>query len=800
MSSEPTPDPGLDPAEAAARLGRIGPNELQKEEGTSRVRLLLRQFQSVLVALLVVASLVALAAGETIDAVAILTIVALNGLIGFYQEYRAERAVLALRAMTAPRARVRRGGLVIQIPAAEVVPGDLLVLEAGDLVAADARLRIARQLSTQEAALTGESLPVDKDPCPLPETTALAERRDRVWAGTAVATGTGLAEVVATGMATELGRIARLLARVQSEDTPLQLRLAEVGNTLLKLSVVVVALVAALGLAGGAPPLEVLMSAVSLAVAAVPEGLPAVVTIALALGVQRLAKRNVLIRKLPSVETLGSATVICTDKTGTLTTGVMTVRELWGPDTRRMLYAATACCDAELATRTGDPTELAILEAAASEGLDRVALERNNPRMTERPFDAVRKRMSVGRADGVLYVKGALDLLLPLCSSIPDGVELAMAAMAARGQRVLGVAVGDAAGDEENLALLGVIGMADPPRPEAVAAVAQARRAGITTVMITGDHPVTAAAIARELGIVLEGEDVAERVIARATPEQKVQVVLSWKNRGAIVAMTGDGVNDAPALREAHIGVAMGRGGTEVTREAADMVLTDDNFATIVQGVGEGRGIFDNIRKTLVYLLVGNTAELLIMLGAALLLLPVPLVPVQLLWINLITDGLPALALVVDPPDPRVLERAPRRPDEPMLGRPEWGFILYSGLIEAAVVLGMYAWTHAELGVERARSLTFFTLVGSELFRAFAARSRDQVLWQVGAFSNLRLLVVVAFSLVIQVVIHEWAWTQPLFRVESLSGWWPFALGAALVPVTVVECTKLARALLRRRR
>ena len=472
--------------------------------------------------------------------------------------------------------------------------------------------------------------------------------------GTSIATGTGLAEVFATGMQTELGKIAHLLATTEETVTPLQQRLARVSQALLYICGGIVALVALAGWLRGWPVMQVFMAAVSLAVAAVPEGLPAVVTIALAVGVQRMAARHVLIRRLPAVETLGCATVICTDKTGTLTTGVMRVRELHGADEATLIFAAAACVDAELGhdgkPGVGDPTEVAILIAADERGTHRAEIERTNARVTVVPFDSVSKRMSIERADGQVYIKGAVESVLPLCVSGVDDASAVNAQMAGRGLRILAVAVAPA-GAEPRATLLGLIGFADPPRPEAIAAVAAARAAGITTVMITGDHPVTARAIAKELGVLSDAESTDDRVHARATPEDKINIVRSWKERGAVVAMTGDGVNDAPALREAHIGIAMGPTGTEVTREASDMVLADDNFASIVAAIREGRGIFDNIRKTLVYLLSGNMAELTVMLVAALGGLPLPLLPLHLLWINVVTDGLLALALVVDPPE-----------------------------------------------------------------------------------------------------------------------------------------------------
>jgi Ca2+-transporting ATPase len=793
---------GLSSSEAARRLTETGPNELRREAGPSPLALLAAQFANPMVALLLVASAVAGALGEVADAVAIGTIVALNAIVGFVQEFRAEKALLALRAMTAPRARVLRDGRSVMIAASEVVPGDVLVLEAGDVVAADARLGEANHLSTIEAALTGESMPVTKSTEAVRADAPLAERHDHVFLGTSVATGTGTATVVATGMGTQMGRIAELLASAESGETPLQQRLEKVSKSLLVLCLGIVAAVAILGIVRGQPALEVLLASVSLAVAAVPEGLPAVVTIALAVGVQRMAARHVLVRRLPAVETLGSTTVICTDKTGTLTTGVMAVREIWGHDHDAVIRAAAACVDAEIGPDgqgVGDPTEVALLVAAAERGVRREDIERDNARRKVEPFDSETKRMAILRADGILYVKGAAERLLPLSRSGSDGVEAAMTSMAERGLRVLGIAVGRTE-EVRDLQFLGLVGMADPPRPEAVAAIEAARRGGIRTVMITGDHPVTAKAIARELGVLGPADDAAEVVHARATPEDKITIVREWKARGAIVAMTGDGVNDAPAIREAHIGVAMGRTGTEVTREAAAVVLTDDNFASIVEGVREGRTIYENIRKTLVYLLAGNAAELMVMFVASLMGLPLPLLPLHLLWINLLTDGLPALALVMDPPDADVLARPPRDPVEPMLGRSQWLTIGVTGALQAAVTLGVFV-SALDQGEAVARNLAFSTLVFGELFRAFAARSPDRVLFEVGAFTNLKLLGIVVLSASFQLALHHVLWIEELFQIAPLTleqCLWSIGLG--LIPVSVLEISKLVRRAMRPRR
>lgn len=788
---------GLGSDEAAGKLRDAGPNVIRREAAHPPWLLLAAQFKSPVIGLLAAACMLSAWLGELANAIAIGAIVVLNGVVGFLQEYRAERAVMALRSMTAPRARVLRDGRSAIVPAADVVPGDVLLLEAGDIVAADARLQEANVLTVNEAALTGESVPTDKSTTASAPNAPLAERHDHVFMGTAVANGTGLALVCATGMATELGKIAHLLSTAVDEATPLQKRLAQVSRTLLITCGVIVGIVAILGLVRGDSLLQVFMSAVPLAVAAVPEGLPSVVTIALALGVQRMAARHVLVRRLPAIETLGCATVICTDKTGTLTTGVMTVRELWGRDHARVLEAAAANCDAELAadgsSGTGDTTEIALLIAAAARGVHRSEIERRRPRVHVNPFDSERKRMSILRSDGVLYVKGAVERILELCAGDNSGALKANADMASRGLRVLAIAVGT--GREEcELELVGLAGLADPPRTEAIEAVAAARGAGIRTVMITGDHPTTARAIARELGLLRVDEPVEDLVHARATPEDKLRIVRDWKRRGAVVAMTGDGVNDAPALREAHIGIAMGRTGTEVTREASDMVLTDDNFASIVAAVEEGRGIFENIRKTLVYLLSGNAGELAVMLVAALIGLPLPLLPLHLLWINLVTDGLPALALVMDPTDRDALKRPPRRTNEPMLGRAEWATIALTGAFQAAVTLSVFIWALQTRDLAEARNLAFSVLVFGELFRAFAARSPTLPFWAIGIFTNLRLLGIVAISFVIQVGLHHIPVTQELFEITRLTAAdCAIAIAAGLLPLAALETTKWLR-------
>lgn len=786
---------GLTAPEAQQLLEQVGPNELTREPPPSPWSILAAQFVNPLVLLLGAAALVTVLVGEYIDAIAIGAIVVLNAIVGFVQEFRAERALLALRDMTAPRARVLREGHARTIPAAEVVPGDLLLLESGDIVAADAELVEAHHLRTIEAVLTGESLPVDKTTEPADDEAPLAEQRHRVFAGTAVSGGSATARVTATGMQTEMGRIAGLLDTAESGPTPLQVQLGRLGRNLSLLALLVVGLMAVLGLLRGNDWLTVLTTAVSLAVAAVPEGLPAVVTIALAIGVQRMVGRDVLVRRLPAVETLGAVTVICTDKTGTLTTGRMAVRDAWSDDRDALLDAAAACCEADLTSGEGDPTELAILEAAAQRGIHRAEIERERPRVEVFPFDPARKRMSIRRADGWLYVKGAIEAIAPHCEGSTTRIEREATLMAERGLRVLAVARGRQ--DEEGpLECLGLLGLADPPRPGVERAVELARTAGILPVMITGDHPVTARAIARELGILRPHDDPEKVVHARVTPERKLDIVRDWKKRGGVVAMTGDGANDAPSIREAHVGIAMGRTGTEVTREAADIVLTDDDFSSIVDGVREGRTISDNIRKALIYLLSGNAGEVLLMLTAVVVGLPLPLLPLHLLWINLVTDGLPALALVSDPPHPDIMRRPPRQPGSPVLGRGEWMLLGATALLEGSVVFVAFVLELQAAGLEAARSMAFATLVVSQLLRSFATRSPTRIFWEVGAFTNLWLLGVVAVSVAMQIGLFAWPVTREIFDLATLGAEGvALALLLGFIPVSVIEIAKLVRRL-----
>lgn len=790
---------GLTSQEAERILSEAGANELTREPTKPAWHLLLAQLNSPVIWLLLVACLVSAVLGEITNAVAIGTIVIINAFVGFFQEYRAEQAMLALRSMTAPRARVVRDGRMLVMAASGVVPGDVLVLEAGDIVAADALLIEAIVLSTMEAALTGESMPVSKSTLTSAPGAPLAERSDYVFSGTSVVTGTGYAQVTATGMHTELGRIANLLASAQEESTPLQMRLAALSRRLMVICIGIVIAVALLGWRQGLDSLDVLLSAISLAVAAVPEGLPAIVTIALAVGMQRMAARHALLRRLTAAETLGCATVICTDKTGTLTTGVMVVREIWGANHRQVLDAATACCDAELSqderSGVGDPTEVAIVLAAAERGIKREQIETARPRCSVHPFDANRKRMSIFRSDETLYVKGAVESIAGQASVIPDGALDTASDMAARGLRVLAIAVGGEDRESE-LELIGLLGLADPPRTEAIKAIALASTAGIRTVMITGDHKLTALAIARELGILQPGQAPDAVVHARATPEDKLRIVREWKARGAIVAMTGDGVNDAPALREAHIGIAMGKTGTEVTREAADIVLADDNFATIIAAVEEGRSIFDNIRKAVAYLLAGNVGELAVVFIAAAIGYPPILLPLHLLWINLVTDGVPALALVTDRNSDSTMNRPPRPATEQIIGAREWRRILFAGALQAITTLTIFIWALESRNLDQARNLAFTVLVFGELLRAFSARDPDRPFWEIGLLSNMKLLVIVLLSVMIQLGIHHVHATQALFSIGPLNlSDCALSLAAGAIPLAVLELEKICRRL-----
>ncbi len=799
---------GLSSQEAAQRLASNGPNELKEVKPTSSLEVFLGQFKSLIIWILIAAGVISGLLGEVVDCIAILAIVLLNAAIGFYQEFKAEKSIAALEKLTAPQAKVRRDKQVTSISASGIVTGDILALEAGDLVAADARLLEAASLRCIESALTGESTAVTKRATTLEQRdVSLGDRENMVFQGTSVAAGTGRAVVVATAMNTELGRIANLIGEAGAEaKTPLQQKLDSFGRILVWATLGIVVLLFGLGLLRGTNPFELFMTSVSLAVAAVPEGLPAVVTVALALGVLRMSRRRALVRKLPAVETLGSTTVICTDKTGTLTVGEMTVRALYvadesyevtgegyGPDGEVRFEGKKAdtqqaapllelasillgCNNAHLVqengiwTVLGDPTEGALLVAGTKAGGIEQHIEKDCPKQHEIPFDSDRKRSSVIRRmpDGRLrtFTNGAPGMLLQLCTSLytRNGIRpltgldrhrilTQTAAMAQQALRVLGSAYGDlgnpppadltADAVERDLVFVGLTGMYDPPRPEGKVAVAKCRAAGIRVVMITGDHPETATAIAREIGLA-SADDVAITgveldkmsddtlrlrvpqiaVYARVTAEHKLRIIRAWQANDAVVAMTGDGVNDAPAIKGADIGIAMGKSGTEVTKQASDMIVTDDNFASIVAAVEEGRGIYDNIRKTLQYLLAGNTGELLLMTLCVAVGFPTPLLPIHLLWINLVTDGLPALCLATDPIDPDVMKHDPRHRSERITDHGFLRTMFLTGFLTAGVALAVYVDVLKTGTLEMARTYAFAVLVFAELLHSSAPAVR----------------------------------------------------------------------------
>jgi Ca2+-transporting ATPase len=933
----------LSEGEAARRIAQYGPNELVEKGGKSPWLILWEQFASTMVVILLVAAVVSALLGDYKDAGTILAIVVLNTVLGYVQEYRAERALLALKKLSVPSVKVRRRGQVGVIPARELVPGDIVLLEAGGLVPADCRVLHEANLRAQEAVLTGESQPVEKTARTLgggepglgaeaggawASELALADRRNMLYMGTTVTYGRGEGVVTETGMSTELGGIAAMIRRVGRESTPLQRRLDGLGRRLAGIALAIVAVVFALGVWRGEELRLMFLTAVSMAVAAVPEGLPAVVTIALALGAQRMLRRRALVRKLPAVETLGSVTAICSDKTGTLTENRMSVAVLdvagerldlstelrdsesaggpgrpggpGGGATARftsrpalalLLAGGALCNDATLRSgegegegdggggggggrfqATGDPTEGALVVASAELGLWKDRLEEALPRVAEVPFESDRKRMTtlhaLPRAGGempagllplweyanresparpershratldrspgphIAFTKGAVDSLLEVCDRvwIGDRVEpmcegwrrrivASNNLLSQEGMRVLGVAFGlcdalPAPGEgggfgpcdvERALIFTGMVGMVDPARPEAREAVQKCKTAGIRLVMITGDHPLTAAYIARQLGIIDpepeggEGAEGAESeggrgpiltgreldslgrgeleevagevaVYARVSPEHKLAIVQALQNRGHIVAMTGDGVNDAPALKKADIGIAMGVTGTDVSKEAADMVLVDDNFATIVAAVEEGRIIYDNIRKFVRYLMTTNSAEIWVMLLAPFLGMPLPLLPLQILWINLVTDGLPALALAVEPAERDIMRRPPNDPAESLLGRGGLTRILLTGLMMGLVTLGAGYW-YWQGGWASWQTLLFTVLTLSQMANVLAVRSARQSLFRVGLLTNRALLGAVALTLLLQLLVVYLPVMQELFGTVPLGGW-----------------------------
>jgi Ca2+-transporting ATPase len=875
---------GLAGGEAAARLEQYGCNELPRADVVSPWQILAEQFQNVLIIILLIAVGLSAVLGEVLESLVIAIIVLFAIGLGFIQEYRAERAMEALRKMAAPNAKVIRDGREHTVPAREVVPGDLVLLHAGDRVPADLRLTEAVNLRVNEAPLTGESVPVNKTTDALADAElAVGDRVNLAYSGTDVAYGRGRGIVVETALGTEFGRVTGMLAGVEQLRTPLQQNLDKLGRVLAIAAGVVVVLIAGLGVLRGEPVLEMFIFGVALAVAVVPEALPAVVTISLAIGVQRMVKRHALVRRLPTVETLGSTSVICSDKTGTLTRDEMTVRAIWtdGQMTRvtgsgyapqgelevpdeartqralvaRTLRAAALSCDAHLEHEDGawklygDPTEGALVVAAAKLGMHKTDLEAEAPRQDEIPFSSERKRMTTlhldptvaagasGQGGTVAYAKGAAEVILAGCDRMlaaRDGeprelplddaararVEQAASDLAQQALRVLAVAAKPGAGKadaEHDMVFLGLVGMIDPPRDEARTAITDCGHAGIRPIMITGDHPDTAAAIARELGILRDGRVVVGReldamsdddlaaaideieVYARVSPEHKLRVVTAWQARGHVCAMTGDGVNDAPALKRADIGVAMGITGTDVSREAADMTLTDDNFASIVGAVEEGRGIFSNIKKYLMYLLSSNIGEIGLMAAATLAGLPLPLSAVQILYVNLATDGLPALALAVDPPEDDLMRRPPRDPRVGIFTPPVVWLMLVGGIWSTLVNVSLFVYELSKgdaLGLDpeqtltHAMTMTFISLVLIQFFKAYNFRSdRESILHR--PFANKWLNIAILWELLLLGVIVYVPVLSNAFGTDALPlSDWLLVLVAASTIVPVLELTK----------
>jgi Ca2+-transporting ATPase len=854
---------GLNDLEAEARLRKYGPNELVERGLKSPWRILWEQLISFMVVILIVAALISALLGDLLDAVTILVIVILNALLGFVQEYRAERAMTALKRIAAPVVKVRRNGQVHEIQTKCLVPGDIVILETGTSVPADCRLVEAINLRLQEASLTGESLPIDKVTRVMTgDQTSIGDRHNMVYMSTSVTYGRGLAVVTETGMNTALGRIAGLIQTVGGERTPLQRRMDQLGKNLALIAILIVGIMFALGFTRGEDLKELFLASVAMAVAAIPEGLTAVVTISLALGAQRMLKRNALIRKLPAVEALGSVTIICSDKTGTLTENRMTVRilDVAGHTTNLIqplqrgqpiletgndalaperpaqiltLVGGALCNDATLEKRildseeiyaVGDPTEGALLIAAARFGLWKHKLEKAFPRVSEIPFSSDRKRMTTAHplnapvhikeqetvsrillagddAQYIAFTKGTVEGLLEISNRVwvygrPQELDQEW-------RRRIEIANQNMAEEaEQALIFVGMVGILDPPRPEVREAVATCKSAGIRPIMITGDHPHTALHIARELNIaldhendVLTGQDLnmmsitdLERhvdqvpVYARVSPEHKLNIVTALQNKGEIVAMTGDGVNDAPALRKSDIGVSMGITGTDVAKESADMVILDDNFTSIVCAVEEGRTIFDNIQKFVQYTLISNAGELWVMLIAPFLGMPLPLTALQILWINLVTDGLPGLALSVEPAERDIMRRPPCSPKASILGVGIGRRILWIGLLMGFVPLGLgYCGWRVDLPTWQ--TMLFTTLTLSQMGNALSIRSSRDSFFNIGIFSNLALLGSVLLTLLLQVAVIYWAPLRALFDTRALS---PAELAVCLAFSTIV--------------
>ncbi|MDD2881047.1 MAG: cation-translocating P-type ATPase [Rhodoferax sp.] len=849
------PDHGLQAAEAERRLRHHGPNELPTAARRQPLALFAAQFTDFMVLVLLAAAVVSGLIGDLIDTMAILVIVLLNAVIGFVQSWRADQAMAALKQLAASQATVLRNSQAQQVPARSLVPGDIVLLEAGNKIPADLRLIRTAQLQVDESALTGESVTVAKHTAALPDTadSALGDRLNMAFKGTTATHGRARGLVVATGPATELGKVAKLLDQ-DDRSTPLQRRLAAFGKRLALVVIGICVVIFVAGIWRGEQALLMALTAISLAVAAIPEALPAVVSVLLALGAKRMVAVHALVKRLPSVETLGSVTTICSDKTGTLTQNKMHAELAWvsgkpwlpgegppGPVLLEALRAAALCNDAHPNSSNpapdwqGDPTETALVMAAQSGGVDKATLEAAWPRLKELPFDSERMRMTTLHRGGVGFVgytKGAPESVLACCNAqwspagpqtLDSNAVITQAnTLAAQGLRVLALARRDHAhlpdlkaadGIEQQLQFLGLIALIDPPRLEAAAAVRDCISAGISPVMITGDHPATARAIAQRLGIVanaqaevLTGQDLGTlddaalrskvaqvRVYARVDPAQKIRIVEALQAQGQIVAMTGDGVNDAPALQRADIGVAMGKGGTDVAREAASMVLLDDNFATIVAAVREGRRIYDNIRKFVRYAMTGNSGEIWTLFLAPMLLLPIPLLPIHILWVNLVTDGLPGLALAAEPAERGVMQRPPRAQAESLFANGMWQHILGIGLLIAGLCLGVQAWA-LSTGHAHWQTMVFTVLTLSQMAHVMAIRSERDSLWQLGLGSNKPLLGAVLLTFLLQMATIYVPVLNPIFKTEPLSlTELAICLAASAVVGIVVEIEKAWR-------
>lgn len=789
---------GISTEEARLRREGVGPNRLPRSTHRGIWRILIAQFSDFLVLVLLVAAVISGFMGEFHDTVAIVAIVVLNAVLGFTQEYRAERAMEALRALSAPRAQVRRRGEIVSIPAHELVPGDIVLLEAGNLVPADLRILEAFELQLDESMLTGESMPVGKQsPAIDGSEVPIADQINIAFKGTIVAAGRGTGVVIRTGVATELGRIARLLQQEVEIRTPLQERLAQLAKWLAYGVLALCAMIFFAGIAQGEEPVLMFLTAVSLAVAGIPEALPAVLSVSLALGARSMSKKNALIRKLPAVEALGSVTYICSDKTGTLTENHMQVRAVHASAETREWAMRIMALNNDVQPLgnnlwQGDPTEIALAEAASAEGFNKLALDLRYPRIAEIPFSSERGRMSTAHrlASGeiVLFTKGAPEKVLPLCDE--HFLSREVEDMANQGFRVLALAYreGGSPVDETHLKFAGLVGLIDPPRADASTAIAACRLAGIRVVMITGDHPVTARAIAKQLDLFeagrtrvmtgpelenlsdpqLEAQVLDVAVYARVAPEQKLRIVRALQERGQIVAMTGDGVNDAPALKRANVGVAMGMVGTDVAREAADVILLDDHFASIVTAIGEGRRIYDNVRKFVRFALAGNLGEILTLFLAPFFGLPTPLMPIHLLWVNLVTDGLPGIALALEPAESNIMQRPPRNPREAIYAQGLWQNALWVGLLTALITLGTLAWAY-HAGNPHWQTMAFTVLTVVQMGLVLSIRSERESFFSLGLRTNLPLVGAVLLTLALQLALLYVPSLNHIFKTQPLT-------------------------------